>query len=315
MASPEDLYLLRRRPTVEKAIDGGFQLTSALLATVVAVVLLFILYVVFSGALDSMGRYGWKFLVTSNWNPVKDEYGAFTAIYGTLITSLLSLLIAVPLGVGTAIFITENIIPRRIRSVIGLMVELLAAIPSVVLGLWAIFVMEPFIRPGLECLHAVLGWLPFFSTPPQGPGIAPAVLILVVMILPIITAISRDALNQVPMKLRQAAYGVGTTRWGAIMNVMLPAAISGIVGGVMLALGRAMGETLAVTMIIDNSNTFSWSLLAPGNTISAMLANQFGEADGSQVSSLMYAAFVLMLLTLAVNVLAQWLVKRLSLKY
>ena len=161
MASPEDLYLLRRRPTVEKAIDGGFQLTSALLATVVAVVLLFILYVVFSGALDSMGRYGWKFLVTSNWNPVKDEYGAFTAIYGTLITSLLSLLIAVPLGVGTAIFITENIIPRRIRSVIGLMVELLAAIPSVVLGLWAIFVMEPFIRPGLEFLHAVLGWLPF----------------------------------------------------------------------------------------------------------------------------------------------------------
>ena len=300
---------------MEKSVDGGFRILAIVLASVVAMVLLAILIVVFWGSLDSMGRYGWSFLVTSNWNPVKDEYGAFTAIYGTLLTSLLALLIAVPLGVGTAIFITENIIPLRIRTLIGLMVELLAAIPSVVLGLWAIFVMEPFIRPFLELLHTTLGWLPFFSTDPMGPGIAPAVLILVVMILPIITAISRDSLNQVPMKLRQAAYGVGTTRWGAILNVMLPAAISGIVGGVMLALGRAMGETMAVTMIIGNSNTFSWSLLAPGNTISAMLANQFGEADGSQVSSLMYAAFILMILTLAVNLLAQWLVKRLSLKY
>ena len=300
---------------MEKSVDGGFRILAIVLASVVAMVLLAILIVVFWGSLDSMGRYGWSFLVTSNWNPVKDEYGAFTAIYGTLLTSLLALLIAVPLGVGTAILITENIIPLRIRTLIGLMVELLAAIPSVVLGLWAIFVMEPFIRPFLEVLHNTLGWLPLFSTDPMGPGITPAVLILVVMILPIITAISRDSLNQVPMKLRQAAYGVGTTRWGAILNVMLPAAISGIVGGVMLALGRAMGETMAVTMIIGNSNTFSWSLLAPGNTISAMLANQFGEADGSQVSSLMYAAFILMILTLAVNLLAQWLVKRLSLKY
>ena len=300
---------------MEKSVDGGFRILAIMLASVVAMVLLAILIVVFWGSLDSMGRYGWSFLVTSNWNPVKDEYGAFTAIYGTLLTSLLALLIAVPLGVGTAIFITENIIPLKIRTLIGLMVELLAAIPSVVLGLWAIFVLEPFIRPFLEILHRTLGWLPFFSTDPMGPGIAPAVLIPVVMILPIITAIARDSLNQVPMKLRQAAYGIGTTRWGAILNVLLPAAISGIVGGVMLALGRAMGETMAVTMIIGNSNTFSWSVLAPGNTISAMLANQFGEADGSQVSSLMYAAFILMILTLAVNLLARWMVKRLSLKY
>ena len=315
MPGPLELYLLRRRPPTEKSVDAGFRILAVVLASVVAIVLLAILVVVFWGSLESMGRYGWSFLVTSNWNPVKDEYGAFTAIYGTLLTSMLALLIAVPLGVGTAIFITENIIPLKIRTLIGLMVELLAAIPSVVLGLWAIFVLEPFIRPFLEILHRTLGWLPFFSTDPMGPGIAPAVLILVVMILPIITAIARDSLNQVPMKLRQAAYGIGTTRWGAILNVLLPAAISGIVGGVMLALGRAMGETMAVTMIIGNSNTFSWSVLAPGNTISAMLANQFGEADGSQVSSLMYAAFVLMILTLAVNLLARWMVKRLSLKY
>ena len=309
------LYRLRNRPPSEKLVDLGFRNIAIVLASVVAIVLFSILIVVFRGSLESMGRYGLEFLVTSNWNPVDDEYGAGAAIYGTLITSLLSLLIAVPLGVGTAIFITENIIPPKIRNVIGLMVELLAAIPSVVLGLWAIFVMEPFIRPALEFLHTAFGWLPIFSTPPMGPGTIPAVLILVVMILPIITAISRDSLNQVPAKLRQAAYGVGTTRWGAILNVILPAAVSGIVGGVMLALGRAMGETMAVTMIIGNSNNFSFSLLAPGNTIAAMLANQFGEADGSQVSSLMYAAFVLILLTLGVNVMAQWMVKRLSLKY
>ena len=316
MAPDQDhLYRLRNRPPSEKLVDLGFRNIAIVLASVVAIVLFSILIVVFRGSLESMGRYGLEFLVTSNWNPVDDEYGAGAAIYGTLITSLLSLLIAVPLGVGTAIFITENIIPPKIRNVIGLMVELLAAIPSVVLGLWAIFVMEPFIRPALEFLHTTFAWLPIFSTPPVGPGTIPAMLILVVMILPIITAISRDSLNQVPAKLRQAAYGVGTTRWGAILNVILPAAVSGIVGGVMLALGRAMGETMAVTMIIGNSNNFSFSLLAPGNTIAAMLANQFGEADGSQVSSLMYAAFVLILLTLGVNVMAQWMVKRLSLKY
>ena len=315
MSESKESYLLRRRPPSEKLVDVSFRYLAVILASMVAVVLISILLVVFWGSLESMGRYGWKFLITSNWNPVDDEYGAFTAIYGTIVTSLLSLLIAVPLGVGTAVFITENIIPRRIRNVIGVMVELLAAIPSVVLGLWAIFVMEPFIRPFLEFLYSTLNWLPIFSSPPIGPGTAPAVLILVVMILPIITSISRDSLNQVPDKLRQAAYGVGTTRWGAVLNVLIPAAISGIVGGVMLALGRAMGETMAVTMIIGNSNNFSPSLLAPGNTISAMLANQFGEADGSQVSSLMYAAFILMILSLSVNVFAQWLVKRLSPKY
>ena len=311
----DDRYRLRKRPVSEKLVDVGFKNLAISLASIVALILFAILVVVFQGGLPAMVRYGWQFLITSNWNPVADEYGAGAAIYGTLVTSLLSLLIAVPLGIGTAIFITENIIPQKIRNFIGLMVELLAAIPSVVLGLWAIFVMEPFIRPGLEILYNYFGWFPLFSSPPMGPGTLPAVLILVVMILPIITAITRDSLKQVPEKLVQAAYGVGTTRWGAIMNVTLPAAISGIVGGVMLALGRAMGETMAVTMIIGNSNNFSFSLLAPGNTISAMLANQFGEADGSQVSSLMYAAFILILMTLAVNILAQWIVKQLSLKY
>ena len=313
-ARPE-LFTQRRRPLWELLIDRGFQKLVVLLASVVGLVLVGILFTVLGGSTEAIGRFGLGFLTTSNWDPIGEQYGAFTAIYGTVVSSLLALLIAVPLGVGTAIFLTENIIPLPIRQVLGVMVELLAAIPSVVLGLWGIFVMEPFLRPGLTGLHQLLGWLPFFSTTPQGPGMAPAVLILVVMILPIITAISRDSLQQVPLALRQAAYGVGTTRWGAIAHVILPAAISGITGGVMLALGRAMGETMAVTMLIGNSNNFSLSLLAPANTISSMLANQFGEADGLQVSALMYAALVLMLLTLLVNVLAQKIVRRLSLKY
>jgi phosphate transport system permease protein len=310
-----DAFTLRRRPPAEKFTDIGFRQLTLLLAGSVAVVLLAIFLTVFQGAREAMAAFGLNFLVSSSWNPVNNQYGAFVAIYGTLVTSILALLIAVPLGLGTAIFITEDLIPRRLRELIGLMVELLAAIPSVVLGLWAIFVMEPAIRPVLVLLHGLLGWTPFFGTEPQGPGTAPAVLILVVMVLPIITAISRDALNQVPIELRQGAYAVGTTRWGAIFNVILPAAISAITGGVMLSLGRAMGETMAVTMIIGNSLNFSFSLLAPGNTIASMLANQFGEADGIQVSALMYAALILMVLTFAVNVLAQWIVRRLSLRY
>jgi phosphate transport system permease protein len=313
--SGPDLFTLRRRPPSDKLADSSFRWLSVALASLVGLVLLGILLTVMGGSRQAIASYGLAFLTTSDWDPVGDQYGALTAIYGTIVTSALSLLIAVPLGVGTAIFLTENIIPVKLRNTLALMVELLAAIPSVVLGLWAIFVMEPFLRPFLGFLYTSLGWLPIFSTDPQGPGMAPAILILVVMILPIITAISRDSLMQVPPELRQAAYGIGTTRWGAILQVILPAAVSGIAGGVMLALGRAMGETMAVTMIIGNSNNFSFSLLAPGNTISSMLANQFGEADGNQVSALMYAALVLMLLTLVVNVLAQWVVRRLSLKY
>ncbi len=308
-------FIKRNRSSSERLLDKSLQQLASMMAAMVAIVLISIFFVVFTGALDSIGRYGLKFLVISEWNPVIDEYGAFTAIYGTVVTSLASIVIALPLGVGTAILLTEDILPKTIREIIGLLVELLAAIPSVVLGLWAIFVMEPFLRPFLILLNKNFGWVPFLSTEPIGPGMAPAILILTIMILPIITAISRDSLNQVPHKLREAAYGIGATRWTSIFNILLPAAISGITGGVLLALGRALGETMAVTMIIGNSLNFNWSLLAPGNTISAMLANQFGEADSSQVSSLMYAAFVLMLITLFVNILAQWLVKRLSLKY
>ncbi len=253
----EQLFSRRRRPAGERMLDIVFRQLTLALAAVVAIVLLAIFLTLIQGSHEAIASFGLRFLTTSAWDPVNESYGAFVAIYGTLVSSLLALLIAVPLGVGTALFITEDLIPMQLRELIGLMVELLAAIPSVVLGLWAIFVMEPAIRPVLQLLHAVLGWLPLFSTTPMGPGMAPA----------------------------------------------------------MLALGRAMGETMAVTMIIGNSLNFSFSLLAPGNTIASMLANQFGEADGIQVSALMYAALILMVLTFSVNVLAQWVVRRLSLKY
>jgi phosphate transport system permease protein len=311
----DGLYTLRDRPPSDKLVDQSFKFVVTALAALVAIILFAIFLLVTLEAREAITEFGLGFLTNSTWNPSTEKFGAFTAIYGTLLTSALALLLAIPLGVGTAIFLTENFIPAKFRTIIGSLVELLAAIPSVVLGLWAIFVLEPVLRPLLQEIHKYLGWIPFFSTVPTGPGIMPAVLILVIMVLPIITAISRDSLNQVPPDLRQAAYGVGATRWTSIFNVILPAAISGIIGGVMLALGRALGETMAVTMIIGNSNNFSLSWFAPGNTISSLLANQFGEADGLQVHALMYAALVLMIITFIVNVLAQWLVKRLSLKY
>jgi len=308
-------FTKRRRNWTESLLDSAFRWLAVVLASMVVILLIAILLSVFGGSLQAMASYGLNFLLTSSWDPANNEYGAFTAIYGTLVTSLLALLIAVPLGVGSAVFITEEILPYGIRKIIGIMVELLAAIPSVVLGLWAIFVMEPALRPVLSGIHQSLGWIPVFSTAPMGPGVAPAVLILVVMLLPIITAISRDTLDQVPVELRFAAYAVGSSRWQSILKVIIPAAVSGIAGGVLLALGRAMGETMAVTMIIGNSTIFSFSLLAPGNTIASMLANQFGEADGLQVSALMYAAFVLMILTLLVNLMAELVVRRLRLRY
>ena len=190
------LFKNRKRFGIEKIIDIIFKNTALVLSSFVAIILLGIILVVFFQSFESFSRYGLKFLVTSEWNPVKDEYGAFTAIYGTLVTSFLSLLITIPLGVGTAIFMTEDFVPKIVREIIGSFVELLAAIPSVVWGLWAIFVMEPFFRSFFVFLHNFFGWIPLFSTEPTGRNSLLAILILVVMLLPIVTSIARDSLNQ-----------------------------------------------------------------------------------------------------------------------
>jgi phosphate transport system permease protein len=236
-------------------------------------------------------------------------------IYGTLVSSLIALLFAVPLGLGTAIFLSEDFLPPVVRTVLSFLVSLLAAIPSVVYGLWGIFVLIPFLRPIEMLVYKTLGWIPLFSTPPAGPGMFPAGVVLAIMILPIITAIARDSLASLPPELRQASLGLGASRWVTIFRVLIPAAFSGIVGGIMLGLGRAMGETMAATMIIGNSTQFNLSLFAPANTIASLMANQFAEASGLQVSALMYAGLVLFILTLVVNIAAQWIVNQVQAKY
>lgn len=304
----------RERSQASRILDVGFLWVTGAFAIGVAVVLLAIALRVGTDALPAMLKYGLGFITTSRWDPVNDIYGAFPQVYGTLVTSLIALLIAVPIGIGVALFLSEDFLPPKVQQPIVFLVELLAAIPSVVYGLWGIFVLIPLLSKVGTWLNQALGFIPIFGTRPVGAGIYVAGVVLAIMILPIIAAISRDALIAVPPELRQAAYGLGATRWETIFQVILPAGFSGIVGGVMLALGRAMGETMAVTMVIGNANKASISIFDQGATVSSLLANQFAEASGLQISSLMYAAIILFALTLLVNILAEVLVRRVRLK-
>jgi phosphate transport system permease protein len=306
---------IKSRSMMEKNLESGFRWVTLAFAIGIGLILLMIALVVFIESLPAISQSGLGFLFSTEWDPVRDVYGALPVISGTLVSALLSLLIAVPLGLGTAIFLSEDFIPLNIRTIFIFLVELLAAIPSVVYGLWGIFVLIPLLKPFGVWLNANFGWFPLFSSVPVGPGMLPAGVILAVMILPIITAIARDSLATLPPELRQASLGLGATRWETIFRVLVPAAFSGIVGGIMLALGRAMGETMAVTMIIGNSNRLSASILDPANTIASLLANQFAEASGMQVSALMYAGLVLMILTLVVNILAELIVSKVKAKY
>jgi phosphate transport system permease protein len=303
----------KQRSEFEKSLDRGFIWLTRIFALSIAGVLLWITFQVAVSSLPAIQQFGLGFLFQSTWNPVKDEYGVLPQVYGTLVSSFLGLLIAVPIGVGTAILLSENFLPKAVRLVLVFLVELLAAIPSVVYGIWGIFVLSPIIRSIGLSLSDSLGFLPFFASPASGitgRGMFTAGVILAVMILPVITAISRDALISLPPSLRQAALGLGCTRWETIIQVLVPAAFSGIVSAIMLALGRAMGETMAVTMLIGNSNDINVSLFAPSNTISSLLASQFAEASGLQVAALMYAALVLFVLTLLVNIFAEIIVIR-----
>ena len=306
----EDPLTTKNRSDIDRNLDRSFIWITRIFALAIAGILLWISLQVAIAAGPAIQKFGINFLVTSSWNPVNNEYGVLPAIYGTLISSLIGLILAVPIGVGTASLLSEDFLPSKVQIVLVFLVELLAAIPSVVYGVWGIFVLIPILTNVGKWLHSSLGWLPIFSSAPTGPGMLPAGVILAIMTLPIITAISRDALISLPSSLRQAALGVGTTRWETIFQVLIPAAFSGIVSAIMLALGRAMGETMAVTMLIGNANNINISLLAPSNTISSLLANQFAEANGLQVAALMYAALVLFVLTMIVNILAEFVVAR-----
>lgn len=303
-----------KRSEISRVIDKGFKWLTTLFGIGIGVILLAIAFEVGIQAIPAIQQFGIGFLFTTRWNPVEDIYGAWTQIYGTLVTSFLALLMAVPVGLGVAIVLSEDFLPPRVQRPLVFLVELLAAIPSVIYGLWGIFVLAPVLQAPMMWVYERLNWIPLFSTPPTGRGIYIASLVLAIMILPVIAAISRDSLAGVSPELRQAAYGLGATRWETIFQVIIPTAISGIIGGIMLALGRAMGETMAVTMLIGNSSNPSPSLFAQGSTISALLANQFAEASGFQISSLMYAALVLFGLTLLVNIVAELFVRRVEIK-
>ncbi len=263
-------------------------------------------------AWPAIEQFGFGFITGTKWSPNRDVYGVLPVLIGTAASSLLALLFALPLGLAIALFLSENFLPPLIRQTIRFVVELLAAIPSVVYGLWGIFVVIPIVQEYGTLLVQKFGFIPFFSGPAYGNSLLTASLVLALMVLPTITAISRASLVAVPPTLREASYALGATRWETILGVILPTAAPGIMAATILAFGRAMGETMAVAMLIGNSQRLSWSLLAPSNTLSALLANQFAEAEGIQVSALMYAAALLVVLTLCVNIIGESILKRMQ---
>lgn len=304
----------RRVSKTSRFLNLGFYWLTGFFAVGVAITLAAIAIQVALRAFPAIQAFGWRFIFTSAWNPVESQYGAWPYLYGTLVSAIIALVIALPIGLGVAIFLSEDFVPPKVQQPIVFLVELLAAIPSVVYGLWGIFVLIPLLGKLGLWLYQNFSWIPLFSTPPRGPGMYIAGVILAIMILPIIAAISRDSLVAVPPDLRKGAYGLGATRWETLFKIVIPTAFSGIVGGTMLALGRALGETMAVTMVIGNANNASISILAPASTVSALLANQFAEASGLQVASLMYAALLLFGLTLVVNILAAVLVRSIRIR-
>jgi phosphate transport system permease protein len=268
-----------------------------------------IIYELMTKSALSWHAFGWKFFFQSDWDPVNNQFGAFPFVYGTLVSSFLALLIAVPVAIGVAVFITE-MSPRQVRGALAFTTELLAAIPSVIYGLWAIFVLVPLLRQYVQpWLARYLGWTGLFEGPPYGIGMLAAGIILAIMVVPIISAITREVMTAVPQAQREAVLALGATRWEMIRTGVLRNARAGILGGIILGLGRALGETMAVTMVIGNRAEISKSLFAPGYTMASVIANEFTEATGDvYLSALVEVGLALFLVTIIVNIVAQLLV-------
>ena len=288
-------YLADR--TFRSLAQAGVWLILALLA--------FILWSIGGKAWVAMRDHGLAFITSTAWDVGRQQFGILPQIWGTLYSSLLALAIGGFFGVTMAIFLTQDFLPPRLAQVFRTIVELLAAIPSVVYGLWGLFVVVPVMRPVANWLFEKLGWIPFFGSTLSGPGMAPAALVLAIMVLPTVAAVSQDAFRLIPYRVKEAAYGMGATRWEAILRVLLPAASTGIFGALVLGFGRALGETMALAMLIGNSNQISLSLFSPANTLAALLALNFPEAGPREVQVLMYAALVLLAITLVVNVMGE----------
>jgi phosphate transport system permease protein len=289
-----------------RAVLTGFGLSVIVLVAWMAVTLI-------QAAMPAITRFGAAFLWTSRWDPVHNVFGALPFVYGTVASSALALLLAVPVSLGVAIYLAE-IAPAGVSTVLSFVIELLAAIPSVILGLWGIFVLAPWLRAAVEVrLGAVLGWIPLFSGPAYGIGLLAGGVILAIMVVPIISSVSREVLRAVPVSQREAMYALGATRWEVIRHAVLPHGRAGIIGAVILGLGRALGETMAVTMVIGNRPQISPSLFQPAYTIAAALANEFTEATTDlYVSALIEMAVVLFIVTLLTNAVARWLVWRVA---
>jgi len=297
--------------------DAAFRQLTRAAALAVLLLLSGVIVALIAGSLPAFKAFGLGFLTSERWNPVTEKFGALAPIYGTVVTSFVAMLIAVPVGLMIAFFLTE-LCPQWLRRPIGIAIELLAGIPSIIYGIWGLFIFAPFLQQTLQpflihTLGNVPGIAPLFSGPPYGIGVLTAGLILAIMVLPFVTSISRDVFDAVPAVLKEAAYGVGCTTWEVARFVVLPFARVGVIGGVMLGLGRALGETMAVTFVIGNAHRISASLLAPGTTISASIANEFTEAVGDlYTSSLIALGLILFVITFIVLAAARYMLLRIE---
>ncbi|RVD60799.1 phosphate ABC transporter permease subunit PstC [Mesorhizobium sp. M2D.F.Ca.ET.185.01.1.1] len=297
--------------------DTIFRTATRLSAILVLVLLGGVAISLFAGSWEALSKFGFSFLTTESWNPVTENFGALAPIYGTIVTSAIAILIAVPIGIGIAVFLTE-LCPRPLRRPIGIAVELLAGIPSIIYGIWGLFVFAPFLQTKVQpfiinIFHGIPGLSSLFAGPPYGIGLLTSSLILAIMVLPFITSITKDVFDTVPAVLKESAYGIGCTTWEVTRRVTIPYTRVGIMGGVMLGLGRALGETMAVTFVIGNAHRISASLFAPGTTISATIANEFTEADGElYTSSLVALGLILFVITFIILAIARYMLLRID---
>jgi phosphate transport system permease protein len=297
--------------------DAVFRTLTFLFALLVLLILGGVIVALVEGALPALRTFGFSFFVTEVWNPVTKKFGALAPIYGTLVTSAIAMVVGIPVAFGVAVFITE-ICPRWLKRPLATMIELLAAIPSIIYGIWGLFVFAPFVQQYIEpAIIDTLGQAPgigaLFAGPPLGIGVLTAGIILAIMVLPFISSIMRDVFETVPAILKESAYGLGATRLEVVRSVVLPYTRIGVFGGIMLGLGRALGETMAVTFVIGNAHRISASILQPGTTISASLANEFTEADSDiYLSSLIALGFILFIITFIVLAIAKIMLLRLQ---
>jgi phosphate transport system permease protein len=303
---------IARPPTdTELRVDGTFKWVTRIFAWLTILIAVLIVGLIARQAFPAIRAFGAGFIVSKTWDAGKGQFGILPEIFGTMLSSAIGVALGSLFGIVVAIFLTQQFIPRWLESVFKNIVTLLAAIPSVVYGLWGVFVVIPAIRPACNWLYAHFGSIPLFSTPLLSVGMMPAALVLAIMILPTVTAISRDSIAAVNPLLREAAFGMGATRWETILGVTLPTSKRGIYGSIVLGFGRAIGETMALAMLVGSTNVISPSLFSPADTLAALLANKFPEAASPiDLGVLMYAALVLLALTLFVNVLGELIIRR-----